>query len=380
MIDYRLANDRDMDEIIDFINMVFSMLRVPHNFETLLPKVYGREHRLADIHVIARDETGRLCGCLGMHVFPLRVMDTTLRVGYLGSMAVHPRVRGQGTMGTLMQKQIERGYELGLDLMVLGGQRQRYQYSGFETGGATIVYSISGANVRHALAKEEASELTFREMRAEDVPALLALYERQPVAGARREDDFIEALRSYHRSAWTVLDHGVPAGYISATADSQTIGEIVMQEPSMILPAIKAWMGEKGAKLLHISAAPYDVPLNSLLAPICEGFSINPNCMIRVLKPETVLPAYMKLKNAVHPLTDGRLVLGWENVGALEFRVEGGEISVTPTDEAPQDTLSQIDFHQMLFGFNRYAAPKTETKIPENWFPLPLHIPEPDSF
>lgn len=169
-------------------------------------------------------------------------------------------------------------------------------------------------------------------------------------------------------------------GYISATPDGQTIGEIVLKSPEMILPAIKAWMEEKNAKNLHISAAVYDKTLGELLAPVCEAFSLNPSIMIRVLKPETVLPAYMKLKHTVCPLTAGRIVLGWEGAGAFEFKVSAEEITVRLTDETPQDMLSQIDFHQLLFGFNRFAAPKTKAAIPENWFPLPVHIPDPDSF
>ncbi len=369
-----------MEALIDHINMIFSMLRVPHNFEEMLPKAYGKGLRIDDMHVIAEDEEGRLCGCLGMYVFPLRVCDTTLRVGYLGSMAVHPRARGQGTMGTLMRKQIDRGYELGLDLMVLGGQRQRYQRSGFETGGASYVYSISRANVRHALADTDASGVMFRMMEQGDVPELIRLYDSQIVAGARREDNFIATLKSYRRQAWSILYEGRLVGYISATADGQTIGEIVLNDPAMILPAVKAWMNEREIKLMHISAAPYDKVLGELLAPICEAFSLNPSIMIRVLRPETVLPAYMKLKNTVQPLSEGRAVLGWEGMGAYEFSVCGGEITVKRTDEAPLDRLSQIDFHQLIFGFNRFAAPKTKAQIPENWFPLPVHIPDPDSF
>ena len=131
---------------------------------------------------------------------------------------------------------------------------------------------------------------------------------------------------------------------------------------------------------MEISAALYDKELGELLAPICESFSLNPNIMIRVLKPETVLPAYMKLKSTIHPLSDGRAVIGWEGVGALEFCVQGGEISVRMTQETPQDMLSQIEFHQLIFGYNRFAAPKVKAEIPENWFPLPVHIPDPDSF
>lgn len=380
MVNYRIARPEDMEGIIDFINMVFSMLRVPHNFETMLPKVYGKDFRLADIHVIAEDEQGRLSGCLGMYEFPLCVGDTTLRVGYLGSMSVHPRVRGQGTMGMLMQKQIERGLERGLDLMVLGGQRQRYQYSGFETGGTTYLYRISRSNVRHALAEAQDEGLTFAQMVEEDVPAALALYNRQRVAGARRKDNFIATLVSYHRQAWTIKKNGELVGYLSAEADGSHLGEIVMEQQEMILPAIKMWMSAKEIRTLHVAAAPHDAALNRLLAPICEGCDIMPNCMIRVLKPETVLSAYMKLKNSYDPLEQGELVLGWEGLGAYRVCVSDEEISVKKTDDAAQIQLGGIEMHQLLFSHNRFGVPKVGAAVPRSWFPLPLYIPEPDSF
>lgn len=380
MVNYRIAKPEDMDGIIDFINMVFSMLRVPHNFEKMLPKVYGKDFRLADIHVIAEEEDGRLCGCLGMYEFPLRVGDTTLRVGYLGSMSVHPRVRGQGTMGTLMQKQIERGFERGLDLMVLGGQRQRYQYSGFETGGMNYTYSISRANVRHALVSAQDEGITFAPMTQEDVPAALALYDRQMVAGARREDNFLATLVSYQRQAWAIKREGTFLGYLSASADGAQLGEIVMAQSDMILPAIKAWMNAKGVGSMHVSAAPHDAALNNLLAPISEGSGITPNCMIRVLKPETVLPAYMKLKNSYDPLEKGELVLGWEGLGAYRLCVTEEGICAEKTDREPDICLPGIGMHQLLFSHNRFGIPKEKDEAPRSWFPLPLHIPEPDSF
>ena len=323
MMHYRLANDSDMDAIIDFIDMIFSMVRVPHDFEALLPKVYGRERRLAGIHMLAEDDAGRLCGCLGMLTYPLRVAGQTLRVGYLGSMAVHPRARGQGVMGELLRRQIGRAQELGLDLLALGGQRQRYGFSGFETGGASYVYSIRQANVRHALADVEA--LTLRDAVEADAPRLFALYDAQPVAGARSEADFLTILRSYGHRAITIEQDGKPA-------------------------------------------------------PVCESDAITPCCMLRVLRPERVLPAYLRLKSGLSPLESGQLVLGWEGLGACRVTVDGERIDVEACAQAPDIALGGLAMHWLLFAQNRFAAPEMESRLARSWFPLPVHIPEPDSF
>ena len=376
-MEYRVAQAKDLDGIIDFANMVFSMLRIPHNFEEILPKVYAAPHLKADIHVIAEEE-GRLCGCLGMLVFPLRVAGETLQVGYLGTMSVHPRVRGRGTMGTLMEKQIERGKAMGLDMMVLGGQRQRYARHGFETCGATFGYSISAANVRHAMADVDASGIGFAPMQAQDVPYALGMYDRQAVAGARTQENFLDAVRSYGEKPYIVTGNGAPIGYLVTDKDGQRISEIVMEESGMLLPAIKGYMTGRGIRSLRVDAAPHDTALNRLLAPLCEGYAIGANCMLRMLRPERVIKAYMKLKAGMEPLADGRLTLACGEAGTVEMAVHHGEIAVERTDAPADACLADGQAAMLLFGYNRFAAPKVAA--PGNWFPLPFAIAEPDSF
>ena len=59
--------------------------------------------------------------------------------------------------------------------------------------------------------------------------------------------------------------------------------------------------------------------------------------------------------------------LSWE----AARRVANGE---------PDIRLSGIEMHQMLFCHNRFGVPQAARSAPRGWFPLPLHIPEPDSF
>lgn len=46
MIEYRFAAPEHRADLIDFINYVFSQNSVPHDFKTLIPKVYADGTRL----------------------------------------------------------------------------------------------------------------------------------------------------------------------------------------------------------------------------------------------------------------------------------------------------------------------------------------------
>ncbi|MBP3646842.1 MAG: GNAT family N-acetyltransferase [Clostridia bacterium] len=380
MINYRQAELRDMESIIDLANMVFSMLRVPHNFSQMLPKVYAAPNLQPQIHVIAEEE-GRLVGCLGMLVFPLRMANETLRVGYLGTMAVHPRVRGRGTMGELMEKQIKRGKELGLDMLVLGGQRQRYARHGFETCGANYVYSISKANVRHAYSDVSSEGVTFRLMQPSDASTAYALYDRQRVAGAREIMNFVDVLKSYGRAGWIIELNGEIVGYLCASSDLQTITELVLDNAELLPGIIKGWSEKTGGKLLHIHAAPHDVHLNERLAPVCEGYSLTPNCMIRVLNPKNVIKAYLELKNTYVALQPGVRIISWEGMGVYRIEIEqNGGIDVNECGEKADVVLTDRQAHQIMFDYNPYTSRQKRKELDNNWFPLPFHISEPDSF
>ena len=97
MITYRLARPDEREKCIDFINMVFSVDHEPHNFKTLLPKVYADDHVLDAAHFIAVDEAENVRGLVAMLPETLRVLDQELRLGFIGSVSVHPYARGEAT-------------------------------------------------------------------------------------------------------------------------------------------------------------------------------------------------------------------------------------------------------------------------------------------
>ncbi|WHX49067.1 GNAT family N-acetyltransferase [Paenibacillus woosongensis] len=78
------------------------------------------------------------------------VCDDTLRACYLGTVSIHPRARGEGHMKALMDMWLEELRNT-CDMVVLYGQRQRYEYFGFTLGGVKFKYFVGGANVRHGL-------------------------------------------------------------------------------------------------------------------------------------------------------------------------------------------------------------------------------------
>lgn len=381
MIEYRTANQQDMDELIDFINMVFSMLRIPHDFTVVLPKVYAGEARRSEIHEIACED-GRLCGAVGLLPFDLEMAGCRLHCGYIGSVSVHPHMRGRGVMRELMQRQKDKAEDMGLDLLALGGQRQRYEYYGFSSCGSRMKYVISWANVRHALSGADAQGIAFRPLRpgSEDAETAFALYEKQPVTGARTKESIALSLRSYWNDAWAICAFDHMVGYMMAGSDGKTIYELVLEDEAMLPSVIKAWVETKNASPLSIVTTPYDVKRNACLAAIAEGGSIGTDEMFLCLRPERVIEALMRYKRMAMPLEDGVVKLGFGGFGTIRIAVSGGEVSVCRTEEAPDIALGSRQAHEFVFGHDRSAWLGEDIRMPRGWFPLHLHVMEADRF
>ena len=99
--EYRMTVPEDKADVIDFANLVFSQAHQPHDFSTLLPKVYGPDaERLAE-HFIAT-QNGKIRGCVGLYKEDYKLGDSMLKLGFVGTVSVHKYSRGEGHMQKLM--------------------------------------------------------------------------------------------------------------------------------------------------------------------------------------------------------------------------------------------------------------------------------------
>lgn len=378
MNEYRFATPQDMPKVIDFIDLVFSQSARPHDFAQLIPKVYGDGHDYSHIHAIALED-GEIRGCVAVLPFDLHIEGQTLHVGYLGSVSVHRLSRGAGHMKKLMQMQIDKAKADGLDLLILGGQRQRYGYFGFYPMGGTFRYSVGHANVRHALGDVDASGITFEKLvQGEDSDFAYDLYQQQPVFGARPKERFAEFLLSFNSQGWLVKLNGEKAGYLNATTDNSGIHEIVLKDPALVPAVLKAWMAERDQRQIGLAVAGYDKTLNRTLSAFAEGYSISQDGYALFINHANALRFWLTLKNKVTPLSEGLVRLSIEGEG-IEIKVADGAVTVEKADLPATCNLSAYEAAELLYGFNRFYAPEVPG-IPADWFPLPLYIMRADTF
>lgn len=378
---YRRATREDRAAYIDFINYVFSQAHQPHDFKCLIPKVYGDGRETAVEHFLATDEKGNIRGCVAVLPYQLSVAGTVLNVGFIGSVSVHPYARGENHMKTLMAMAEEWMTDNGVDLGVLGGLRQRYQYFGYSKGGTAAGYEFTATNVRHALRDTDCSRISIEKITCNEdsrLDRICALHDTRAIHALRSREAFLDIAGTWNNSLFAVMKNGECAGYLIA-ADSGRIAEIQLADESDYPAVFKKWMEVSGAKHIGVGVLPSETGLIDFLDRTAEGMQITENENFRIFRWEKVLHALLTLKHSLSPLSDGVCALTVDG-NPLTIRISGGSIDISREISENAQPLTALEAQDAMLRPAAMLRPVRIGGAPADWFPLPLCMTAPDSF
>lgn len=281
LVSIRWAAPEEKHEIIDFIDYVFSKAHKPHDFASLLPKLYGERGDAARDHIVVREE-GKIAATLLCYPVTMHAGGREYLTLGIGSVSTHPRARGRGYLGEMMALVDQRARELGAAFAALGGQRQRYQYYGFEHGGYQLRALLDQANVRHALRGVRTDGFEIAAMTKAHVPASMALMERQPCFCARSEEAFERILRSWQNEPFAVFKDGGFAGFgaLRKNSDRCHVAELLLADEADFAPVMKTLSAMHGD--LSICAAPWERERAKWLAGVCEEYGVSSCAMFKI--------------------------------------------------------------------------------------------------
>lgn len=376
MIEYRMACPQEEEQLLDLIDLVFSQVRVPHDFAQLLPKVYAHDGFSA-YHAVAVED-GRIRATIAMLPQNLRVDEAhILKTGYLGSVATHGKSRGKGYMKHLIEMQIDRAREQGFDLLALGGQRQRYGHYGFEDGCAQAEITVTARNVRLALGDvaEDVRACPITEADEALLQAAWTLSEGQTMTCIRPRERFSDVMRTYRGQLYALLRGDEFIGYLHALGDDVT--ELALIREADIDAAVKAWLKNR-------DSARFIVPLHRrerfrALQRYAENVDLTDSQMLLILRWQPVLSACFDLACKNRPLPEGSVTVEIAGEGTFRITVRDGKSEVA-ADPGPADI--RLTPQEAVSVFFSVASPFLLDGHPllRSWLPLSLSMPVPDHF
>lgn len=367
------------EDYIDFINYAFGMNGAESSFPSLLPKLYGPKRESDKVTYFAL-EGDRIVGTVGAFPLTFHIGGETLSVRGIGSVATHPRHRGEGFMKELMKKAMDDMVADGIDFSVLGGRRHRYGHFGFEKCDGMSYFHLTPKTVSYL--DPDRSGLTMVPVNAEDTALLDRLHAEmhsRPYYTERPREDLHDILLSWRSRPYAFLRQDKLVGWAVHYSSKRQLSEFHALDLAEVQGMLALATDRLGS--LSVAVPSYDHPLAAEVDILAENVDIVCNECFAVFNWQRVLSALMTFKAERFPLIDGSMTIaieGYCGKETLSLTVKNGVPTVEKTDAAPILTLSGKDAAALFFrnfSGHRQKLPKEGA----SWLPLPLFIFEPDN-
>lgn len=378
MIQCRKAKQEENEDIIDFINYVFSQNERPHDFKKLLPKLYGDSRNNAGFHYLVKEDN-KIKALICAMPIEYSIYGNDIKACCIGMVSVHPYDRSKGYMKQLMKEALTDTKNQGYHYIFLGGQRQRYEYFGFEPSGMQMEFKISSDNARHSLAETDSTPVKIVPLTTEELlDKAYFFYKSQPIHALRSREDFYDILGTKECIPYGIIVNYEFSGYL-AMGPNGWIPELLLADKRFYPAVMKALFAFTEKEQFNIIAAPYDLNKINYFQNIAEAYKITTSKNFRIFNWKQVLLTFLDLKSHIEYLASGALRIGIGD-SVYEIKVKSNIPTVHKSSKEADIVLTELAAISCLFSqMGRYGLIDSFAALtPEkqnciiSWFPLPL--------
>ena len=180
------------------------------------PHMYIPENA-ANLRVVVSD--GQVVSHIGAHRRNAAIMGCTVRVASVGGVATLEAHRGKGYATALLGDTMRDCREDGVDFMVVSGYRKMYYRHGCRRVGRDWNYTVTAERAGDF----DEGGVDVAPAKKADMPAIAAIYRREPVRWMRPISDFENALVGY------VMNR--PAHVLAIREQGALRGYVMLQQP-----------------------------------------------------------------------------------------------------------------------------------------------------
>lgn len=371
------ADEKELIEVIDDVFFSEDDEATKRNFIELLPSLYKKQYSPGYNNLIVKED-GAIKAAIGCYPREVTAAGRSLKVMGIGNVAVAKDSRRKGYMVDLMNIAVDITKNEDYDYSLLGGDRQRYGYFGYEPIGYGQRFSINRNNIDHVAGRDFATTFTAKEVTEDDtatVDKIVALYKSLPYHMNRTRENCLDVLRSWRSIPYAAFENGEFKGYFSV----QKFGglqEIKAVNVEDTLSLIDCAMKVIGTESVGFTIPVFDTDFCDYMIKICSGSALNNADMINIFNFRKFIEAFLAIKAERMNLCSGTLnvlIHGFKQDESLAITVDGKNVSVTETDAKPDielDHLRAIDFISGIYSKDRNDLPA----FAQGWFPVDFFV------
>ncbi len=376
---YGRGKDCDNKKLLALIDDVFfSDDEGGRDFLNLLPKIYHDEYRPAYNNFVVQDKTGEMRAAIGAFDIELDVCGEDIKACCIGNVAVGKSYRSKGYMVDLMKMAVDDMHERGIDLALLGGQRQRYGYFGFEAAGVSYKFHFNKQNAKHLYGREESllRAVKLEENDLEAIEKISGLYTKNVIHAKRPLKDFYRILKSWRHIPYVLYDGDDFAGYFLINEEYNWVCENSVTKPEYYKEMVLAALEVSKKHGISFNAAPFEAEKLRFFNVNSEGLDICGCESILIYNFKKVIGAYLKAKASYARLTDGELTVlihGQYGDEKLKISIKDNAPSVEVFDGEAEYEFTHHEATRAFFS-NFISDRERLSAVIQQWFPLPAFI------
>ena len=377
------APKEDYEQLMDMLDDVFFFEdeEPKRDFRSLLPKLYKEKYDPCYNNFVIKYGDA-IKGAVGLFPFDFMVCGSRIRVAGIGNVACTRDSRGNGHMTKCLDAALESAIQDGADISMLGGDRQRYGYFGYEPMGVNIRFrmtdrslKLSGIDMDY-----ECDAVEVEEGDSARIEKIQNLLRSLPFYPLRDDGKIIDILCSWSNKAYAVEENGEFKGYFTLSPEGN-IGEFIPVKAEEWYKLVLCAMRLSGKNEFHISTPEFNPELAREFNKACAGVHISHVESMCVFNYKNVIEAFMKLKAQYCNLADGKVTLlihGKRCDEKLEISVKDNEVCVCESENEPDLELEHREAQRLIASV--YSERRGELK-PEiaAWFPIPIYCYGADS-
>ena len=333
------------------------------------PHLYQRTGAMARRLLLLRD-ADELVGALAIHPLTLRLEEARLKAGGIGQVATHPQRRGEGIMSILLKDAIPRMQRAGCALSVLGGDRQRYGWFGWENAGLRHEMELATRYLGPPSAAERKLQLHPLRARGE-LARKIQRYSRALPYGVERPLSQIEPLFwRPGRRGWHCAEGRRFAYVVGNTRGGPIRLDEAGGDPELVTSLLRRVLALLKLDRLTIVVGPNHAEVG-LLRPFCGSWRSSTDCMVKIIDLprtlESLAPLLQRRARELAVKGTFRLCMGPQQATLILGRGRTYRIEL---DERAMVTLlfGALPVHQGLGGEGGLG-------LLDRILPLPLYIP-----
>ena len=374
----------DYEQLIDFIDLVYSQYKRPHHFPRDLPLLFAPTDEYMRNQYVIR-EGGKIRSVVGAIPYTYFVGSERFTTKTIANVSTHHLHTGKGYMQLLLAQVIEDMKAEGVDFATLHGHRERYRYSGFESAGVTNQARFTKSNALNLIKKGQETLYHFKELSEKDsdeIRQCISLFEKEPQHYRRPEDTFMHTMHMWHSTPYLVLDNKENfCGYCNVNAQKNHIQELLLLDSNIASEVISSFILEFDLSNVTINLSPFNKEMLRIAYSTSESISTNIMCQVSIYQFERLLAACLNIKKKfVSYMPKGQFVLS--SMFGRHLIQNDGSFTVTQTNHTENIVINGYEVYSFLFGPSEYVIPYDRDMLGpfSTWFPVPLYIHSVDRY